>query len=104
MTNYETLSESELQAVIKKAEKALREKKEAKRKEILAQIYALAASIDVKIEIKESEKRSGRKGVKIPIKYRNPENPEEQWTGRGVTPKWLRAYLEAGRDKTEFEV
>ncbi len=104
MTNYQELSENELQAVIKNAEKALREKKEIKRKEILAQITALAASIDVKIEIKEDEKKTGRKGVKVPIKYRNPDNPEEKWTGRGVTPKWLRAYLNAGRDKSEFEV
>lgn len=104
MTDYKTLSEVELQEVIANAENALNEKKNRKRKAVLAQINELAASIGVQIDIIGNEKQSVRKGVKVPIKYINPANPDEKWTGRGVTPKWLRAYLDAGRDKSEFVV
>ncbi|MGR8979582.1 MAG: H-NS histone family protein [Gammaproteobacteria bacterium] len=104
MTDYQKLSESELQSVIENAEKALKLKQANKRKEVIAQIKELAASIDVSVDIIENEKKSVRKGVKVPIKYRHPEDPEKVWTGRGVTPKWMRDLLAAGRDRSEFEV
>lgn len=30
------------------------------------------------------------KGSKIPPKYRNPDSPDQIWTGQGSPPKWLR--------------
>lgn len=32
-------------------------------------------------------------------KYRNPENPDETWTGNGKMPKWLVAYIANGGTK-----
>jgi DNA-binding protein H-NS len=37
-------------------------------------------------------------------KYRNPDNPEETWSGRGHRPRWLKAQLVAGRELEEFAV
>ena len=54
MTDYQNLSESELQAVIESAEKALKNIQANKRKDVIAQIKELAASIDVAVEIHES--------------------------------------------------
>ena len=31
---------------------------------------------------------------KRPAKYRNPQNPEETWSGIGRTPKWVAAIVE----------
>ena len=104
MTDYQNLSESELQAVIESAEKALKNLQANKRKDVIAQIKELAASIDVVVEIHEADKKSVRKGVKVPIKYRHPEDPEKTWTGRGVMPTWLQALINAGHDRSEFEV
>jgi DNA-binding protein H-NS len=47
--------------------------------------------------------RNGRakgKGV-IAIKYRDPKNPENTWTGRGRTPRWMVAALKGGKAKRE---
>ena len=104
MTDYQKLSESELQAVIDNAEKALKNIQANKRKDVIAQIKELAASIDVVVDIHESDKRSARKGVKVPVKYRHPEDSEKTWTGRGVMPIWLQALINAGHDRSEFEV
>lgn len=104
MTDYQKLSESELQAVIDSAEKALKNIQANKRKDVIARIKELAASIDVVVEIHEDDKRSVRKGVKVPVKYRHPEESEKTWTGRGVMPKWLKALINAGHDRSEFEV
>ncbi|MEN8259957.1 MAG: H-NS histone family protein [Pseudomonadota bacterium] len=103
-SNFNELSESELQSVIKNAERALTARKESKRKEVIAKIKELAASVGVSVDIVEPGKRAARKGVKVPIKYRNPENPAEVWTGRGMKPKWLRGKLESGRNIEEFKI
>jgi len=102
MTEYGKLSETELQAVIDKAENALKEKKTQKRKEVIAQIKELAASIGVTVDINEETGKSGRKVKKVAAKYRNPDNESQTWTGRGVSPKWMQALVNAGRDKSDF--
>lgn len=104
MTEYQDLSERELQAVIENAEKALKNKQANKRKEVISQIKELAASIDVIVEIHEPEKKSVRKGAKVAIKYRHPGDHNKTWTGRGVAPKWMQELLSAGHDRSEFEV
>lgn len=104
MTEYQNLSENELQAVIENAKKALKNKLAHKHKEVIAQIKELAASIGIIVEIHEPEKMSVRKGAKVAIKYRHPDDPNKTWTGRGVAPKWMQELQNAGRDRSEFEV
>jgi DNA-binding protein H-NS len=36
------------------------------------------------------------KGVKLPAKYKNPLNPNQTWTGRGVDPAWVATLRESG--------
>lgn len=98
------LSEMELAAMIEDAQKVLKNKQDGKRKEVLAQIRELAASINVSVEITENVKASGRKGGTVPVKYRNPDDPSEKWTGRGMKPRWLRELMDQGRSLEEFEV
>ncbi|ESS72032.1 histone family protein nucleoid-structuring protein H-NS [Methyloglobulus morosus KoM1] len=104
MSDYQNLSESELKAVIENAETALKNKQANKRKEVIAKIKELAASIDASVEIHEAGKKSSRPVPKVPIKYRHPNNPEKTWTGRGMTPKWMQALLDKGHDRSEFKV
>jgi DNA-binding protein H-NS len=104
MSDYQNLSETELKAVIENAETALKNKQANKRKEVIAKIKELAASIDVSVEILEAGKKSSRAVSKVPVKYRHPKNPQETWTGRGMTPKWMQALLDKGHDRSEFKV
>lgn len=104
MTEYHNLSENELQAVIENAEKALKNKQLNKRKETIAHIKDLAASIDMMVELYEMGKKSPRKGVKVAVKYRHPTDAEKTWTGRGVTPIWLQNLLNEGHERSEYEV
>lgn len=44
-----------------------------------------------------------RKSVNpAPIKYRDPANAENTWTGRGRKPLWLAAHLEQGKTIDDF--
>src|SRR5215467_648925 len=42
-----------------------------------------------------------RRGPVAP-KYRNPENPNETWAGRGLRPRWLAAALKSGHKLEDF--
>jgi DNA-binding protein H-NS len=44
------------------------------------------------------------KGQKVPPKYRDPANPQNQWTGRGIKPTWLQAYIDQGKTVEEFKI
>ena len=46
--------------------------------------------------------KKARKLGKVPPKYRNPDNPQETWTGRGRQPRWLAALTAEGRQVEEF--
>jgi DNA-binding protein H-NS len=35
-------------------------------------------------------------GKKVAPKYRNPANPQQTWTGRGVSPTWVQELKTAG--------
>jgi DNA-binding protein H-NS len=105
MIDLEKMNEKELQALIENAQKALRNIQVNKRKEVLAQLKELAASINVSVEILESDKKAPvRKGNPVPVKYRHPDDAEKTWTGRGVMPTWLKTLVDSGRNKAEFEV
>lgn len=57
-----------------------------------------------KPSIKATEKKSKNslvkphtmKGIKLPPKYRNPLDPSQTWTGRGVDPSWVAKLRQAG--------
>lgn len=104
MTDFNNLSEIEIQALIDNAEKALKEKQSSKRKEVVAKIKELAASIGVTVELVEGDKKVERKTGKVAAKYRNPADASQTWTGRGLAPKWMQDLLAAGRNKSEFEI
>lgn len=102
MADLNNLSVTELEVMIENAASALKDKQASQRKEVIAQIRALADSIDVTVEIRDSERKKVRKGAKVAPKYRNPGDKNESWTGRGVMPRWMRALTESGRDRSEF--
>jgi DNA-binding protein H-NS len=41
-------------------------------------------------------------GSTVAAKYHGPNG--ETWTGRGLTPRWLKALLEQGRTKEDFAI
>lgn len=56
---------------------------------------------------KETAKRrkpTKRKGVKLKPKYRDPQNPELVWTGRGNRPRWVAAALERGLNIDDLRI
>jgi len=97
------LSLEELHALAARAQKALEDKQKESRRAVIAQIKELADSIGVTVTITDGDRPvSYRRGGKVAPKYRNPHNPNQTWTGRGVKPRWLAALISEGRQAEEF--
>jgi DNA-binding protein H-NS len=47
--------------------------------------------------------RGGPRGAVAP-KFRNPDNPDETWAGRGLKPRWLAAALKSGKKLEDFSI
>lgn len=104
-TNLDHLSEQELTDMLAQASKALEQRRQQVRRETIAQMKELAASIGAEIVIRDEPAAGARqKSSKVPVKYRDPANPDNAWSGRGVKPRWLQAYLAQGRSIDEFRV
>lgn len=102
MIDLNSKSPEELAAIIAEAQAQLVAKQTSKRKEVIAQIKELAASIGASVTINDEAKTSTRSKSAVVAKYRDPDNPKNAWTGRGLAPKWMKAYLDSGRSKEEF--
>src|ERR1700752_4159540 len=37
------------------------------------------------------------KGATVAVRYRNPSNAGQQWTGRGRQPKWVKEWVDGGK-------
>ena len=47
---------------------------------------------------------SARSGNVHPPKYRNPQNPEQTWSGRGRKPQWIKDVEESGADISAYRI
>ena len=45
---------------------------------------------------KNRSKTNPTKGLKLPAKYRNPQDYHQTWTGRGIAPDWVAKLKESG--------
>lgn len=88
---------SDVDTAIAVAEK--REKKEAlKAAEKAAAEFGFSLS-----EISGGAKGGGKKPKAAP-KYKNPDNPEDTWSGRGRKPKWVHEAIAKGVDISDLEI
>ncbi|QOW24147.1 H-NS histone family protein [Lysobacter sp. H23M47] len=116
--DIESLSAKELTALINEAKK--RKTTLSKRKPItqarkrvmqaaknegytIAELFGGSGAARAETRTRTSAPRKARKTTgKVAPKYRNPENANETWTGRGRQPRWLTAFTDAGRNRDEF--
>lgn len=80
---------------------------ETKRREEQAAARAAIAEQAKKLGFNVHELFGRAKGGKrgpVEIKFRNPQNLSETWSGRGRTPNWMARAIKRGGDKDQFRV
>lgn len=89
------LSLDDLKALAQDIEVEIVGRREAERSRVLSQMRELAGSLGMTLEdVIRGEK--GRSGA-VAAKYRNPDNPDLTWSGRGKRPAWINEALAAGK-------
>lgn len=94
--NLDSLSPSELHALIKSAEAQMESARKNHVKEVRAKIDAVLAGTGLTLsEVYPTRGGKGVKGPKATVapKYRNPENSAQTWSGRGKHPLWFNEAL-----------
>ena len=115
--NLDELSVDELEKLIKQAESALDKKRKAELKNAQAVLEKMAKYLGVDPQDllknaadkkKTTRKKAAKKktGVRRPakVKFRDPNNSSNTWTGRGKRPLWLQDALSKGANLDDFLV
>src|SRR6478736_1542861 len=75
-------------------------KQNAERAEVRQKLLEIAKEHG--FEIGDLFDKGGRKGKgTVAVKYRDPKNPENTWTGRGRMPRWMTAATKGNKAKKE---
>lgn len=109
----ETLSNTELATLIRKAEKELARRQEKAKRDLQKQFARLASEAGVDLSdvlgtASVGVKTRGRKAgtgapkaapkEKLPAKFKNPDDPSQTWSGHGRRPAWFVAHIDGGGD------
>lgn len=84
------LSLKQLEELKARVEEAISEARVREKAELRQKFTELAAKSGLSLS---DVMDTGRRGKKAAVKYQNPDNPAETWTGRGRKPNWLVAKL-----------
>lgn len=69
------------------------------------QILHIARSAGISVEDLLSTKAAKTpKQTTVAAKYRNPDDPAQQWSGRGRQPTWVKAWIASGKSVEEAKV
>lgn len=99
--NYDKMTVKELTDHNARLQKALNAAKDRERAELKHKISSLAENAG--FSVNELFGARGR-GKSVTVKYMNPDNRTETWTGRGRKPNWLVAKLSKGAKMGDFAV
>jgi DNA-binding protein H-NS len=72
------------------------------------QIMAIAQSVGLPLkDLIATGGRGAKVGTKsgsVAVRYRNPDDESQQWTGRGRQPKWVKEWVEGGKSLDKLRV
>lgn len=104
--DLKTMSRKDLKKLKEDVEKALKAAETRERQEALKAAEKAAAEYGYSLTDLSGDagRRGGSKATKSAPKYRNPEDPEQTWTGRGRKPQWVHDALARGIDVSELEI
>jgi DNA-binding protein H-NS len=98
-SNLDTMSHKELAQMEARIARLKIEKQNAERSELRQRITEMVRQAGLEMSDLFAKGRQG-KGT-VAVKYRDPQNPENTWTGRGRMPRWMAAATKGGKVKKD---
>ncbi|MFO1433960.1 MAG: H-NS histone family protein [Candidatus Competibacteraceae bacterium] len=105
--NLSLYSIEELKTLVDRAKKEITLRERHRLQEVRDRIEQLASGLNMSLEEVMGQKPRSQplgKARTIEIRFRNPANPAQTWTGRGKRPRWLQQALEQGARLEDFTV
>ncbi len=90
------LSLKELKDLQTQVSRAIASFEDRKKKEALAELEEKARQMGFSLA-ELTGMQAARKRAPASVKYANPENPAETWSGRGRKPRWFIEAMAAGK-------
>jgi DNA-binding protein H-NS len=104
INGLEKLSYTELLDLQTRIAAAIVERKAADARDVKQKLQALAARSGFSMDELFGGRRGGGKRGPVAVKYRNPKDASQTWTGRGRKPTWLVEAVKRGAKIESFAV
>jgi DNA-binding protein H-NS len=102
MQDLENMSLDDLKKLSRDVEKAIASFEERKRKEARKAMEKVAREFGLSVEDVIGAQKSSSRAPKSAVKFRNPANPSETWSGRGRQPGWYKNALAKGKSSDDM--
>ena len=100
-----TMTRVDLEKLKTDVEKALVAAKDRERREALIAAERAVAEFGFSLAEITNPAAAGKRGATSGVaKYRNPENSDQTWTGKGRQPAWFKEALSNGVDPSAMEI
>lgn len=101
--DLEALSLTELRKLHKDIAKAITTYEDRQKAEARAKVEVFAKELGYSLaELVGNDMKTAR--APVPAKYRHPENPALNWSGRGRKPQWFLDALSAGKTAKDMAI
>jgi DNA-binding protein H-NS len=97
--SLDKMSYAQLAALRTQVDGMMVEKQAAERAALRQKLSDMAREHGLSLEEVLGKRRKGKGSVAI--KYRDPKNPDNTWTGRGRMPRWMVAATKGSKAKKE---
>lgn len=97
---------AELKKLQQDIEQALKNRQQEELQKARQQILAIAqeAGVSVAELLGTGAKTKTVQGRKVEARYKNPNDPNQVWSGRGRQPKWIESGLKDGKSLDDFRI
>jgi DNA-binding protein H-NS len=99
MSSLDKMSYAQLTALRTQVDGMMVEKQAAERAALRQKLSDMAKEHGLSLEEVLGKRRKGKGSVAI--KYRDPKNPGNTWTGRGRMPRWMVAATKGSKAKKD---
>lgn len=98
-----SLTVDELKKLSADASELIQDKEDTLIRNTYNEIKRLADSVGMSVDqIAVWGNNQARKRKQVDIKYRDPADSKNTWTGRGIQPRWLSKELKGGKKLEDF--
>lgn len=96
------MSLRDLRELEQQVQTAIAVRRETDVAEARRQIETIAKSIGLSVQelVGGTQEKSGKfrkRAGSVPVRYRHPDNPDQNWTGRGRSPGWVKQWVDSGQ-------